>query len=457
MANICVVSLGCPKNLVDAEGACGEIAFAGYKLVSDLSEADVIIVNTCAFIESARQESVEVIEQAIEYKQAGRCQAVIVTGCLVQRYGANLMKAEPRIDGALGIYHAGIIADCIHSVLDGKRVVGATDNKQNWTEHKCRLRCTPPWIAYVKVCDGCDNRCSYCTIPTIRGGFRSRPKKLIVDEVKKFADEGVKEIILVGQDTTQYGTDLYGRPVLLDLLEELGDIEPLRWIRVMYCYPTKISNELIELVSKHDKIVKYLDIPFQHGDDRILAAMNRQGSTQEYMKLVEKIRESCPEITLRSSFITGFPGESDQAFRNLYKFIERIQLDRVGVFEYSREEGTQAYHMKPKIPPRITNERREILMLLQQQISMNRNQRFVGKMLDVLVEQKTEDGAVGRSYRDAPEIDGLVYVNSTKVEPGEFVRVKISEADEYDLRGTPVSSTFAHANNQAITMEDSIG
>lgn len=440
MPNICVVSLGCPKNLVDAEGACGEIASAGYKLVGDLSEADVIIVNTCAFIESARRESVEAIEQAIEYKQTGRCQAVIVTGCLGQRYGADLMKAEPEIDGVLGIYHAGMIADCIGSVLEGKPVVGATSSKQKWMEHECRLRCTPPWVAYVKICDGCDNRCSYCTIPEIRGAFRSRPKKLIVDEVKKLADEGVKEIVLVGQDTTQYGTELYGRPALPDLLEELGDIEPLHWIRVMYCYPTKISDELIELVSKHEKIVKYLDIPFQHGDDQILAAMNRQGSTQDYIKLVEKIRERCPEITLRSSFITGFPGESDQAFENLCKFVEQIQLDRVGVFEYSREEGTRAYSMKPRIPSRIARTRRETLMLLQQQISKSRNQRFVGKTLDVLIEEKTEDGAIGRSYRDAPEIDGLVYVSSTKVEPGEFVKVKITEADEYDLRGTPVSS-----------------
>jgi ribosomal protein S12 methylthiotransferase len=440
LAKVCVISLGCPKNLVDAEGACGEIAAAGHELVCDPASADVVLINTCAFIESARGESVETIEEMIATKHDARDRKIIVMGCLAQRYGVELIKAEPEIDGVLGIHHAGQVSGAIDTVLAGTRAVGAFESSLGWEEQSSRLCSTPPWTAYLKICDGCDNHCSYCAIPGIRGHFRSRPLKLILEEARHLADRGVKEIILVGQDITQYGSDLEDGATLVNLLERLSEIDSLQWIRLMYCYPTKITKELVELVAHHDKIVKYLDIPFQHGDDRILSAMNRRGSSAEYVRLVDELREQCPEITLRSSFITGFPGETEDAFRNLVGFIERIQLDRAGVFEYSREEGTAAYKMKPLVPGRIARKRREIVMELQQQISLHRNQLFLGKTLTVLVEQVTERGIIGRSYRDAPDIDGVVYVDGASAKPGDFVEVEVVQASDYDLIGVPAAA-----------------
>ncbi|MDH7601808.1 MAG: 30S ribosomal protein S12 methylthiotransferase RimO [Armatimonadota bacterium] len=437
LARVCVISLGCPKNLVDAEGACGEIAASGHELVGDPSEADVVIINTCAFIESAREESVEVIESAVAQKEIGRCRAVIVSGCLAQRYGVALAEAEPAIDGIVGIHHAGIISDAVESALAGNRVCVGFERGPSWVEHSRRLRCTPPWTAYLKISDGCDNRCSYCAIPDIRGSYISRPPDLIIGEAERLANEGVKELVLVGQDVTQYGADLECGTTLVDLLEKLSRIESLRWIRLMYCYPTKISRDLITFVSQNEKIVKYIDVPFQHADDRILRAMNRQGTQADYLRLVDEIREWCPDIALRTSFITGFPGETEEAFESLLEFVERIRFDRVGVFEYSPEEGTPAYRMKPRVPARVARKRRETLMRLQQEISLERNRSLVGKRLTVLVEQVSDDGFVGRSYRDAPEIDGTVCVEGGRAEPGEFVEVEIVEAFEYDLRGVP--------------------
>ncbi len=449
MATVCVISLGCPKNLVDAEGACGEIVTSGHKLVDDPLDADVILINTCAFIESAREESVGVIESALAQKEQGRCRGIIVTGCLAQRYGAELAEAEPAIDGVVGIYHAGIISDAIEHVLKGKRICTGLRRGCTWMEHSQRLRCTPPWTAYIKISDGCDNRCSYCVIPEIRGSYVSRPPNLILDEAKRLADEGVKELILVGQDVTQYGADLDCRTTLLDLLEALSKIESLQWIRLMYCYPTKISRELIAFVAQNEKVVKYIDVPFQHADDRILRAMNRCGSRAEYLRLIDKLREWCPDIALRTSFITGFPGETEDAFRNLLEFVGRIQFDRVGVFEYSPEEGSPAYTMKPRVPKRIAQRRRQILMQLQQQVSLDRNRYFLGKKLTVLVEQQVEDGLIGRSYRDAPEIDGVVYVNANGRKPGEFVEVEIVAASEYDLRGVlPAVATESNSRKE---------
>jgi ribosomal protein S12 methylthiotransferase len=435
LAKVSLVSLGCPKNLVDSEGVLGEIVQAGHRLVTDKSQADVIVVNTCGFIESARAESVEAILDAVEHKKAGNCRAVVVIGCLTQRFARELAEELPEVDAFLGTDHTGKIANVIESALSGRRTVEECGPPRKWIEHKERVLSTPRWTAYVKISDGCDNRCSYCTIPDIRGPFRSRPEEYIIDESKRLADLGVRELILVGQDLTKYGED-YGRPnALPDLLEKINAVEGLRWIRILYCYPTRITPELIDAISGLDKVVKYIDIPFQHGDDAVLKAMNRRGTSADYLRLIDALREKIPDIALRTSFIVGFPGETEAAFDGLIRFLDRIQFDRVGVFTYSREEGTPAASMKPRVSPRIAATRRDRLMRAQQAISSAKNRRFIGKTLEILVEGHTKHGVFGRSYRDAPEIDGLVYVNESYVDPGQFVRVKITAANEYDLVG----------------------
>jgi len=435
LVKVSLVSLGCPKNLVDSEGVLGEIVQAGHRLVTDKSQADVIVVNTCGFIESARAESVEAILDAVEHKKAGNCRAVVAIGCLTQRFARELAEELPEVDAFLGTDHTGKIANVIESALAGCRTVEECSPPRKWIEHKERVLSTPRWTAYVKVSDGCDNRCSYCTIPDIRGPFRSRPEEYIIDEAKKLADLGVRELILVGQDLTKYGED-YGKPnALPDLLEKINAVEGLRWIRILYCYPTRITPELIDAISGLDKVVKYIDIPFQHGDDAVLKAMNRQGTSADYLRLIDALRDKIPDIALRTSFIVGFPGETEAAFDRLIGFLDRIQFDRVGVFTYSREEGTPAASMKPRVSPKIAATRRDRLMRAQQAISLRKNRCFIGKTLEILVEGHTEHGVFGRSYRDAPEIDGLVYVNESYVDPGQFVRVKINAANEYDLIG----------------------
>ena len=436
MARVSLVSLGCPKNLVDSEGALGEIAQAGHVIIADNTCADVIIVNTCGFIESAREESVEAICEALEHKESGSCKAVIVIGCLAQRYAEDLANEIPDVDAYIGIGHAGKINEVIEKALAGEHITDASAPPKEWIEHVGRIQSTPPWTAYLKVSDGCDNRCAYCAIPDIRGAFRSRPKALIIDEAKRMADSGVKEIVLVGQDLTQYGWD-DGRPNSLPgLLEKLNDIDSLKWIRLLYCYPTKVTKELIDAIASCDKVVKYMDLPLQHGDDTLLKSMNRRGSVDEYLSLIDRLRSKCPEIALRSSFIVGFPGETDIAFDNLFAFIEKIRFDRVGVFTYSREEGTPAADMKDLVSAKTAVKRFKKLMRLQQGISFEKNKSFVGKTMEVLVEGYTEDGVFGRSYRDAPDIDGVVYLPGSDAEPGDFVKVIITEASEYDLVGS---------------------
>lgn len=433
MAKVALISLGCPKNLVDSEGAVGEISRAGHEITDDLSRAEAIVVNTCGFIESAREESVEAILQAVEQKRSGCCRAVIVIGCLSQRFGADLARELKDVDVFLGVGHVGAVAGAVESALGGRRAVSSAKPPTQWVEPGRRVRSTPPWTAYLKISDGCDNRCAYCAIPDIRGPFRSRPRKQIVEEAMRLADEGVRELILVGQDSTQYGADL-GRPESLPrLLEELDGIDGLRWIRVMYCYPSKIDADLVRAVTSLQKVVRYLDIPFQHADEAMLRAMNRRGTAESYMRLIDDLRSACPEIALRSTFIVGFPGESDAAFRRLLEFVGSARLDRVGVFAYSAEEGTPAAALGRRPGRKKAAERLDELMRLQQRISLERNRSLVGRQMDVLVEGFAEGCAVGRSYRDAPEIDGLVYVRGCRSDAGEFVRATVTEATEYDL------------------------
>lgn len=435
MAKVSLVSLGCPKNLVDSEGALGEIVQAGHQIVGDQSQADVIVVNTCGFIESAREESVEAILEALEYKETGPCKAVVVIGCLAQRLSEELASELPDVDAVLGVGHVGKVTEAIDQALGGQRIVDTCPPPGEWIEKADRVQSTPPWTAYIQVSDGCNNRCAYCAIPDIRGPYRSRPEPMIIDEARRLVERGVRELIIVGQDVTLYGADFDRQDCLPELLGKLNEIEDLRWIRLMYCYPSRITPALIDAVASLDKVVKYMDIPLQHGDDEVLRAMNRRGTSKDYLRVIDQLREKCPEIALRSSFIVGFPGETDRAFENLMRFAERIRFDRVGVFTYSREDGTPAASMKKPVGKKKAAERYDILMRLQQGISLEKNRSFVGKTLEVLVEGRTDEGAVGRSYRDAPEIDGVVYLPGCDSEPGEFVSARIIEATEYDLVG----------------------
>lgn len=434
MAKVALVSLGCPKNLVDSEYALGEIVRAGHELVVDQSEADVIVINTCGFIESARVESVEAVQEALDHKAVGKCKAVIVAGCLSQRFGDELAKELPQIDAILGIDHPGSIGRVIDRALGQNRTLDAPKPGKDWIEPAERIRSTPPWTAYLKVSDGCDNRCAYCAIPDIRGPFRSRPERFIIEEAKQLADEGVREVVLVGQDLTQYGADL-GKPNSLPgLLEELNAIEALRWIRLMYCYPTKVTPELIDAIASLERVAKYVDLPLQHGDPEMLKAMNRRGTPEDCLRVIEALRAACPEIALRTSLIVGFPGETDAAFQRLLEFVREIRFDRVGAFAYSREEGTPAARMNNQVGEDIAAARLDELMLLQQDISLERNKALIGETLDVLIEGGAAREMWGRSYRDAPEIDGIVRV-SGRGEPGEFVRARITGSDPYDLDG----------------------
>lgn len=431
MAKVALVSLGCPKNLVDSECALGEIVRAGHELVVDPPQAgaDVIVVNTCGFIESARAESVEAVQDALDLKRAGKCRAVVVVGCLSQRFGREMAEELPDIDVVLGIEHPGRIGEAISRALRGEKTVDVAPVCADWTEPVARIRSTPPWTAYLKISDGCDNRCSYCAIPDIRGPFRSRPKRFIIEEAKRLADEGVRELILVGQDLTQYGTDA-GRPNSLPgLLEKLNAVDGLKWIRLMYCYPTKVTRELIEAVAGLDRVVKYMDLPLQHGDPETLRAMNRRGTPDEYLRVIDGLRSRCPEIALRTSLIVGFPGETQAAFKRGLEFVEKIRFDRVGAFAYSREEGTPAARMKNQVGKRTAAARLDALMRLQQRISLDRNRALVGREMEVLVEGPDW----GRSYRDAPEIDGIIRIRRGKAQPGEFVNVRITGADVHDV------------------------
>lgn len=441
MAKVSLVSLGCPKNLVDSEGALGEIVGAGHEIVTDESSADVIVVNTCGFVESARQESMEAIREALEHKKSGNCKAVVVIGCLSQRFGAEMEGEMPEVDAFLGIGHAGKLVEAIDKALAGERVHDAACPTEQWIEPEARVQSTPPWTAYVKVSDGCSNRCAYCAIPDIRGPYRSRPESLIIDEAKRLADSGVKEIILVGQDLTQYGEDDNRHPELdsgpspslARLVEKLNAIEALRWIRLMYCYPTKLTPELIDVIAGCEKVVKYIDLPLQHADDAVLKAMNRRGSADEYTGVIADLRAKCPGVATRTTFIVGFPGETDAAFERLLSFVKKTRFDRMGAFIYSVEEGTPAAGMDKGVPRKVAAARLDRLMRLQQGISLEINRSFIGRHMQVLVEGETEDGMFGRSYRDAPEIDGLVYIPGSIIAPGILTDVAIADATEYDL------------------------
>lgn len=440
-----VVSLGCPKNLVDSETMLGLIHEENYEITNDPSEAEIIIVNTCGFIESAKEESINTILQMAEYKKSGSCKYIIVTGCLSQRYAEELFSELPEADAIAGVEVYDEIGSIIKRVMNGERFIMLERSKPDviYTSKETflpRILTTPSYTAYLKIAEGCDNCCSYCAIPKIRGPYRSKPMEQVLKEAKALADNGVKELIVVAQDTTRYGEDLPGGKLLLaDLLKELNKIESLKWIRVMYCYPNNFTDELIETFASLDKVCKYVDLPLQHASNRLLASMNRYDTREEVETLLAKLRKRIPGIVIRTTFIVGFPGETDADFEELKEFVEQQRFENAGVFAYSQEEGTVAGAMPNQIPDEIKQERYHELMALQAQISEEIHKDTEGQILEVLVEGIEEDGSglhYGRSYREAPDIDGLVFIeNPGDIKPGCFVKVNILQGFTYESVG----------------------
>ncbi|MCL6639652.1 MAG: 30S ribosomal protein S12 methylthiotransferase RimO [Firmicutes bacterium] len=437
-----LVSLGCPKNLVDSETMLGLLAKAGFSITAREEEADVLIVNTCSFIHDAKEESVRTLLELARHKAAGRLKALLAAGCLAQRYPEELAAEMPEVDGLIGTGDVAEIVRAVHRVLSGERVSPANAPGYPGAAAVPRLLATPRHTAYLKIAEGCDNRCSYCIIPEIRGPYRSRAAQDVLQEAADLAGRGARELILVAQDTTRYGTDLYGKPALAGLLEELARLEGVVWLRLMYAYPSLVNGGLIETIARNDKICRYLDMPLQHVSDSILKKMNRRSRQKDVVNLVRELRSAVPGIALRTSFIVGFPGETGDDFEELLDFIKTTRFDRVGVFAYSPEEGTPAALMPDQVSEEVKAERKERAMLLQQEISLERNAAKMGEEMTVLIEGRARGKDVyhGRGEGDAPEIDGKVFVRSDAgLKPGDFVRVRVTGFREYDLDGVAVS------------------
>ena len=436
-----MVSLGCPKNQTDAEIMLGILADYGHEIVADPSEAEVIIVNTCGFIDPAKQESIDACLEMAEYKKTGACRLLIMTGCLSERYHDSIKEELPEVDACIGAGDFHKIAEVIKDAESGRYVCLYGHQNDEIPENLPRILTTDSHTAYLKIADGCDNNCTYCAIPMIRGHFRSRKMEDIIDEAKDLAQSGVREIILIAQDTTRYGKDLYGEYSLDKLLLELCKIEELHWIRVHYLYAEAITDSLISVMAENEKICAYFDMPIQHINNDILRRMARRTNRVEIGGKIEKIREKMPDAVFRTSIIAGFPGETEEQFDELYDFLGEIKLDRVGVFAYSQEEDTPAAKFDGQLPDEIKEERRDKLMALQQGISLEKNKAKIGKVIEVLAEGYDEDNFmyVGRSRGDSIGVDSTVYFAAEdEVEIGSFVQVEILDADEYDLTGKEV-------------------
>lgn len=436
-ANIHVLTLGCSKNLVDSENIMGVLEREGYTIVENPNDSDVIIVNTCGFIELAKQESIEAILRVAKIAEKKKDLKIIVSGCLAQKYADELLEEIPEIDGITGTGNVARIAEVVGRVLAGDKAY-QIDVPRYSGENLPRKRATPLHYAYLKIAEGCSNYCSYCAIPSMRGPYISRPMESVVAEAEQMVASGVKELLIVAQDTTKYGEDLYGKPALANLLKKIARIEELEWIRLLYCYPTHFNEELIEVVASESKICKYLDIPLQHASDEILSRMNRPHGVQEARRLIHRLRKFMPDITLRSTFIVGFPGESEQDFDELLCFLEEIKFDWAGFFAYSREDGTPAARMPNQIPEEIMEERYHRATILQREITAQRNARFVGRIIPVLLEGKSTDFPEyfqGRSTRQAPEVDGVVLIQGKHFPTGKIVPVRVEKAEDYDLIG----------------------
>lgn len=426
---ICLVSLGCPKNLVDSELMLGILKEAGAEFVVNKEEADVLIVNTCGFIGDAKEESIDEILSLAEYKKTGRCRRLIVTGCLSQRYKDDLAKSLPEVDCFIGTGEFHRIAEAINEDFRERVLVGLPTFIHDYTTP--RIISTPGYYAYVKVAEGCSNHCSYCSIPSIRGEFRSRSEDSVVKEAEQLAAQGIKEINLIAQDTTSFGKDRNAN--LESLLKRLITVKGIEWIRLLYLYPGRITDGLISIMKNEEKVLSYIDLPLQHISPPVLKAMNRQYTRAGVEKLIEKLRSEIEDITLRTSLIVGFPGETSKDFEELLSFVESVRFDRLGVFMYSREEGTPAYSMKGQVSRKTKAGRQEALMAAQREISLEKNSQVIGKSIKVLVEEKLESGLKGRAPSQAPDVDGVVYVKDRQAEPGEIIDTIVTEAGDYDL------------------------
>ena len=439
---ILFVSLGCDKNLVDTENMLGILKNKGFEFTDDEWEADIIAINTCCFIGDAKQESINTILEMAEHKKDARCKVLVVAGCLAHRYQDEIIKEIPEVDAFVGTSSYDKIADMINSVLEEKGISNFVEdaNRMPMVEAD-RIVTTPGYYEYLKIAEGCDKHCTYCVIPKVRGSFRSFPIEYLVNQTQKLVEGGVKEIILVAQETTLYGVDLYGKKSLPKLLHNLGLIEGLEWIRILYCYPEEINDELIEAIKNEPKVCHYLDMPIQHASDNILKRMGRRTSKQELTDIVAKLRREIPDIALRTTLITGFPGETDVDHEEVMQFIDECEFDRLGVFTYSREEDTVAAQMPDQIDEEIKEKYRDELMQLQQEISADRSAAMIGRIVRVMIEGfiPEDNTYVGRSYKDAPNVDGLVFVECDReLMSGDFIDVKITGSTEYDLIGTIV-------------------
>ncbi len=433
-----MVSLGCPKNQTDAEIMLGILAEKGHKPVSDPAEAEAIIVNTCGFIDPAKQESIDAILEMAEYKKTGKCKVLIASGCLAERYHEDIPRELPEVDAIVGAGDYDKICDVLEKAKMGEKVSLWGHQNCEIAENLPRILTTPSYTAYLKIADGCDNNCTYCAIPMIRGHFRSRKMEDILLEAEELSKSGVRELIVIAQDTTRYGLDLYGEPSLDKLLEGLCKIEGVHWIRVHYFYTEAITDRLIDVMAKNEKICSYIDMPIQHINNDILRRMARRTNREEIIEKIKKIREKMPEASIRTSIITGFPGETEEQFYELYEFVKEIRFDRMGVFAYSKEEDTPAAKFDGQIEESVKQERRDRLMELQQGISLEKNKAKIGESLEVLCEGYDEENFMyfGRSYADSIDVDGTVYFAAEdEVEIGSFVQVEILDADEYDLTG----------------------
>ncbi|HJB17149.1 MAG TPA: 30S ribosomal protein S12 methylthiotransferase RimO [Candidatus Blautia excrementipullorum] len=436
--NILFISLGCDKNLSDSEEMLGLLTGSGHEIVNTEEEADAIIINTCCFIHDAKEESVETILEMAEYKKAGTCKALIVTGCMAQRYKEEIIQEIPEVDAVLGTASYSDIVKALNEVLAGKTFQEYRDINELPDVSANRILTTGGHFGYLKIAEGCDKHCTYCIIPSLRGRFRSVPEEKLLKQAEYMASQGVKELILVAQETTVYGTDLYGKKTLHLLLKKLCGIRGIRWIRVLYCYPEEIYDELIQVMKEEKKICHYLDLPIQHASSRILKRMGRRTTKEQLVEIIGKLRREIPDIVLRTTLITGFPGETEEDHQELMEFADEMEFDRLGVFTYSPEEGTPAASMEGQIPEEIKEERRDELMELQQEISLEKGRERIGQELMVMIEGKVsgESAYIGRTYGDAPNVDGYLFVQTGELlMTGDFAKVRVTGALEYDLIG----------------------
>ncbi len=438
MFKVGMISLGCPKNQVDGEALLAKLSAAGFEIVNRIEDSDLMIVNTCGFIEAAKTEAIETILEVAEYKTAGLISSIVVTGCLAERYQDEILKEMPEVDAVLGIGgNADIVKVCEKALVGVK--TSFFPNKCNLPINGERILSTPSHWAYLKIAEGCDNRCSYCAIPAIRGKFRSRRLESVVEEAETLAKRGVKELILVAQDTTKYGADIYGEYKLDALLKELVKIDGIEWIRLFYCYPHRITDSLIDTIAAEEKICNYIDIPLQHGDKDVIKAMNRVGDAEDYLLLLNKMRAKIPDIAFRTTFMVGFPGETDSQFETLCNFVKTAKFDKMGCFTFSPEEDTPAYDMENQVDEDIKRRREEILMDIQYGITEESNRSRIGKIYKTIIDGFDGEKYTGRSYLDSPEIDsGIIFTSDKPCNVGEFVNVKITDYDGYDLIGETV-------------------